>query len=339
MNKKLENIQEKGKVLARIRNKNIGLIAHRNADPDAIASLIVLKHYLEDLKNNVFILLPEGLSSVSRNMITKLGIKLEFFNGDFFRYIDHIIDLYIIVDTNNPGQLKNLSKVIERKYILIDHHKHGKLHDYSWITLWLDTVSTSEIIYLLLRDKWWFNKICSTILLTGILYDSRRFLYIDPYVFHIVIELVNIYDADYSLALNSLKKKIDLSERIARLKAIRRTKLFRTGKHVIACTHVGSYESSVARSLIELGADLVFVVSGKEKNILRITGRSTMEFVINTGVSIGRDLMPRIAELIKGEGGGHDTAGSAEGYGDIEYGFNVLVKILSMFFKDLRPLN
>ena len=68
-----------------------------------------------------------------------------------------------------------------------------------------------------------------------------------------IAELIDAgVNAQETLAMLSLP--MDFSERVARLKASRRTKLFKINEWIIALSHVSAYETSAARALIELGA-------------------------------------------------------------------------------------
>jgi len=323
----LNNIRKTRRILLNLSGLRIGLITHKNADPDALASIYALEEFLHARKNYTYLFFPEGLNSTSKNLLDKLGLNLEYYDTKYGEYFNHIIDYYIIVDTSNSIQLGDLSKFIRNKCIVIDHHHPGDLARKCYSSLIIRTTSTSELLYFLLERIWYFSRISATLLLTGILYDTRRFIYIDKYTFYVVNELINKYNADYGKALEGLHKEMDLPERIARLKGARRLVLKRYNDIIIAITHVSAFEGSVARSLIELGADAAFVVSSNNK--LRIVGRATKPFVEKTGISLGRDVMPIIGKLISGEGGGHDTAGVAEGRGSLKQGIRIVEKVLS----------
>ncbi len=327
MKELLNNIRKTQRILLNLSGLRIGLITHKNADPDALASIYALKEFLRARKNYTYLFFPEGLNSTSKNLLDKLGLDIEYYDTKYGECLNHIIDYYIIVDTSNSIQLGDLSKFIHNKCIVIDHHHPGDLSRKCYFSLVIRTTSTSELLYFLLEKIWYFSRISATLLLSGILYDTRRFIYIDKYTFYVVNELINKYNADYGKALEGLHKKMDLSERIARLKGAQRLVLKRYNDIIIAITHVSAFEGSVARSLIELGADVAFVVSSNNK--LRIVGRATKLFVEKTGISLGRDVMPIIGKLISGEGGGHDTAGVAEGRGSLKQGIRIVEKVLS----------
>jgi nanoRNase/pAp phosphatase (c-di-AMP/oligoRNAs hydrolase) len=112
---------------------------------------------------------------------------------------------------------------------------------------------------------------------------------------------------------------MDFSERVARLKASRRVKLFKINEWIIALSHVSAYQASAARALIDLGAH-VAAVAGQRNGSIEVSLRATREFHKQTGVHLGKDVAKPLGEYIHGMGGGHSTAAGANGVGDIETG-------------------
>ncbi len=254
------------------------------------------------------------MNEAAKNVIEKLGIKLDYYTSpDYIAKLSYSMDkVYIIVDTSNSIQLGVFKKFIEvDKTIVIDHHRPGDLSSAKHALIDPSYPSSSELVYDIIKPIHNITPLEATILLIGILYDTRRFIWYERSTFRRVHELIEAR-GDYTKALEALKKEISLPERIARLKAAQRMKLYRCGDYIIVVSHVGAYEGSAARSLIELGADIAVVYSTNKERI-RITARASPQFVSRSGVSIGRDLMAIIADLIKGSGGGHDTAGTSEG--------------------------
>ena len=60
---------------------------------------------------------------------------------------------------------------------------------------------------------------------------------------------------------------MDLSEKIARLKASQRMKVYRKGDWIIATAEVSSFQASVARGFLNLGADVAIIVGEKKGKI------------------------------------------------------------------------
>jgi phosphoesterase RecJ-like protein len=124
-------------------------------------------------------------------------------------------------------------------------------------------------------------------------------------------------NAQETLSLLSLP--MDFSERVARLKASRRTRLFKVGEWIIALSHVSAYQASAARAMIELGAH-VAAVAGEKGGNLEISLRSSLEFYKKTDVHLGKDVAKQLGEYLHGMGGGHATAAGVNGQGDIDIG-------------------
>jgi nanoRNase/pAp phosphatase (c-di-AMP/oligoRNAs hydrolase) len=110
---------------------------------------------------------------------------------------------------------------------------------------------------------------------------------------------------------------MDFSERVARLKASRRVRLFSVKGRIVALSHVSAYQASAARALIDLGAD-VAAVAGQKNESIEVSLRATREFNTETNVHLGKDIAKPLGEYIHGMGGGHATAAGANGTGEIE---------------------
>ncbi|MCX8170297.1 MAG: DHHA1 domain-containing protein, partial [Candidatus Methanomethyliaceae archaeon] len=168
-------------------------------------------------------------------------------------------------------------------------------------------------------------------LLTGIIYDSRRFLIKPKSSFLCAYELIN-RGADLERALQFLTLELEFSERMAKLKGCARIRLFRISSWIIAITHVGAFEASVARSLVDIGADIAFVINTTNEYI-RITGRVSDSFHYKTGFNLVEDIIKPLIESFTGQGGGHATAATV-------HLFNIneapISKLLDLILKKLN---
>jgi len=329
-----ERVREIRRVLSRISSLYVGVVVHKNADPDAIASAIAIAAYLSDLKNYSYIVLPEGLNRVAKRVVQAISDTPRLYSISELRVLHGITDIYIVLDTSNPVQLGEAARYIANSdYVLIDHHELGELATRARYKLIAKTTSTSELVYLILKDCWHISREVATLLLAGMLYDNRRFAYVDPLVFSIVDELINTWHADYHLALRALTRDMDFSERVARLKGSKRIKLLKCGDIIVAVTHVSAYEASVANALIELGADAAFVVSEKGDGV-RVVARANKAFIDKTRLNLGGYFMKVLAEKLGGSGGGHVTAGVAVCPGkSFEEVYKMLIKLLNEYLK------
>jgi len=314
-----------------IKNLNpysCAILCHHNADPDAICSAYALSKLIKKLLNHkveVRIIAPEGISLPSRRLIeciSEINIYDDFDESD----------LIFMVDTCTFIQLGTLCERIKScniPIIVIDHHTpHSDiLEKASLLIIDENASSTSEIICNIFNELGFkIEEKIAFALLIGIIYDSRRFINVSSRTFRIVSNLIDA-GANYSEALKLLYIPMDISERIARLKAAQRLKIHRVNNWIIITSHVSSFEASAARALIDLGADVAFVAGGN-KSKLRISARSRSSFYNQTKIHLGKDLMEEIGARINGAGGGHATAAGANGIGDPEEVLELCVKLL-----------
>lgn len=318
-------------------SNNIIITSHKNADPDSVSSAIVLSRFIQTITHKKpYIVFPEGCNEVSKKIVRELDLFNYIYDHDFLlrtflRYSD---PLYIVVDASNSSQLGILKDlVLNSRYILIDHHRPGDLVYNATISLVDPLVrSTSELVYSVVRRYYVFDALDAILLLAGIVYDTRRFLLASPNTFLVAGDLLRIKGVDYDFILDMLRVEMDISERIARLKAVQRLGFKRVDKYIIAYTYVGAFESSVARSIIDLGADVSIVASSNKE--LRIVARARKSFYKELGISLGVDVMPKVGEYIGGSGGGHDTAAVASGTGDIDKALEYTILLITKLIKE-----
>ena len=316
-------------LLRRNVKDNIAIIGHKNADPDAVCSMyglyVLLRHVLPE--NTRFFLAAEDYSKLSKRIMTEFEID------DLYLFdLEETPECAVIVDANNLEQIGILKEKVppaKTKIFVIDHHEpHADTCTFSVASLIMnDLVSTAEIIVQIYEDlNVPMDSKTATLLLMGVIFDSRRFILIDDKIFFAVKKLLD-FGADYQRALDMLRLPMDRSERIARLKAASRLSLFQIGNWIIAASYVSAFEASACRALIELGADVAVVIAERGDE-LRISARATEFFYQETGVSLA-EVMERVGRNIGGSGGGHVTAAGANGKGDAKKGLNEFLKCIS----------
>ncbi len=310
----------------------VALLFHHNADPDALCSAYTLKSLLTRLNPNIeiSIVAADSVSRLSRNILKHFSIKLE--NSTNIENSQVII----LLDTNTIQQLNNLGEMVKTSkspLIFIDHHApHPETEEQARLYIVDDKASsTCEIIYRFYKEA----KVTPTeneaqALFLGIAYDTRHFIIASSSALRVVSELT-LFGVNPENTLPLLSRPMKNPERIARLKASERSKIFSIGKWIIATSQVGAYQASAARALVKLGAHFA-VVGGDKDGRLRISLRSTPEFYKETGVHIGKNIAKPVGEVFQGMGGGHPTAGGVNGIGEIEGG---LQKCLSLLRKNL----
>ncbi|MEM3824098.1 MAG: DHH family phosphoesterase [Candidatus Bathyarchaeia archaeon] len=316
------------KLLEEMDAKLVVLLCHHNADPDAICSAYAFASLLKSLKPKVEveIVAAQGISRLSKHLLKHIPIEVKAQSN-----IEKA-DIIVLLDTNTIQQLNDLAekvKVLKAPLIVIDHHAaHPETEQMAKICISNEEASsTCEIIYNFYKEmnlKPGANE--AKALFLGIAFDTRHFVLANSSTLKSIAELIDAgVNAQETLALLSLP--MDFSERVARLKACRRAKLFKVEEWIIAFSHVSAYQASAARAIIDLGAH-VAVVAGQKNENLEISLRCVREFHEKTGIHLGKDIAKPLGEYLHGMGGGHSTAAGVNGVGDIETGLKRCLRLL-----------
>ncbi len=275
-------------------------LCHRNADPDAVGSAFALSQAFGGTIGAV-----DDLSRTGEALAEAIGadVKIDPRAEDY--------DLVVVVDTSVRTQLGSFR--LER-YALIDHHQDiGLLHDAEFY-IQKPSKSTAEIAWEILKESGaQTSREMAMGLLVGIISDTGRFRRSTPMVFRAAAELLEAGGFEYEDALQALSTPIDISRKIAILKAVTRAKIDRHGDWLIATTEINSFEGSSAMALADLGADVAFA-AGKHGDLCRISARAGRE-----AARIGLNLAEILCEVGKnngGNGGGHMAAAALEAVGE-----------------------
>lgn len=312
------SLAEITKIIDTLEAKLVVLLCHHNADPDAICSAYAFQSLLKQLmpKIEVEIGAAYGISRLSKHLLQYVPIDVR----DQPRI--EKADAIVLLDTNTIQQLDNLAekvKTAKSPIIVIDHHAtHPETEQLATLCVTNeDSSSTCEIVYNFYKQaNIKPNQTEAKALFLGIAFDTRHFILANSSTLKNIAELIDSgLNVQETLPLLSLP--MDLSERVARLKASRRVKLFKMNEWIIALSHVSAYQASAARALIDLGAD-VAAVAGQKNEKLEVSLRGTREFHKQTGIHLGKDIAKPLGEYIHGMGGGHATAAGANGAEDIE---------------------
>jgi phosphoesterase RecJ-like protein len=293
----------------------ITIFCHRNADPDAFCSAYAVEKMIRQLncETKVEIICPKGINLITKKIMNYYNIIAQ--TKSEIKGINTII----IVDTGSIHLLEGFEKTIESSNahkIFIDHHAKDKNIEKIASLYIIDehTSSTCELVYRIYKQLGLKpDEKVAQMLLIGITFDSRHFLIGNSQTFKIVGELLDL-GADLHKALDLLSSELGMSEKIARLKASQRMTLKVKDSWVIASTDLGSFQSSAARGLLTLGADVV-VVANQRKGSLKASLRSSNKFSKKTGIDLG-DIAKSLAVEFSGNGSGHASAAGMNGLGD-----------------------
>jgi len=304
------------------------LLCHHNSDPDALCSAYAFQCLLKKLRPNVIteIGTGQGISRLSKHLLNYLPISVNMYPN-----VENA-QVIILLDTNTIQQLGRLAKGVAKTVapiIVIDHHvAHPETENMAKFCVIDDeAASTCEVVYSFFKqlDVKPDLDVAKAIFL-GIAFDTRHFVLANSSTFTTIAELCDAgVNAQEVVALLSLP--MDLSERVARMKACRRAKLLRIGEWIIALSHVSAYQASAARALIDLGAHMA-AVAGQRNGSTEISLRCTREFNQKTGIHLGRDIAKPLGVLLQGMGGGHATAAGMNGAGDVKLGLKRCLRLL-----------
>jgi nanoRNase/pAp phosphatase (c-di-AMP/oligoRNAs hydrolase) len=309
--------------------KLIVLLCHINADPDAICAAIAFSRLLQILRPalNIEIAAASGPSRLSKFLLQKMPLQLT--NNPHIEEADVII----LLDTNTIQQLGELSERVKSSkmaLVSIDHHaSHPETERLATLIVADErSSSTCEIIYRLFKEaKVELTPNEAKALFLGIAFDTRHFVLASSSTFKAVADLIDVgVKAEEALPLLSLP--MDISERIARLKASRRSKLLRINNWLIALSNVSAYQASAARALIALGTHVAVVAGQRSNNNIQISMRASQEFYEKTGLHLGRDIAKPLGEYLQGMGGGHAVSAGVNGCGEIEASFKRCVRLI-----------
>ncbi|MGY5880694.1 MAG: DHH family phosphoesterase [Candidatus Thorarchaeota archaeon] len=310
------------------------IMGHQNADPDAVCSMIAFSRLYKSINpKGTFTLMADDLSRLSKQVLDVFELKdqiLEKPGTDF--------DLIILLDTNSRLQLGTDFQDIPTdpsKTIVIDHHEPNhevdKVADHRIVKS--DRFSTCEILVDLFEEmNIEIDPNIASVLLTGILFDTRRFFYTDLRTFQIAIKLLNSR-ADYEKCVKSLQIRPDRSERIARLKAASKIRVHLFGDWVIATSTINAFEASACRGLLDMGADVAIIGGRPGKDKVRLSSRSSREFYDKTKINLGTDVMEPLGTIIDGKGGGHANAAGANGTKNLSVALDKAVELIRVAVK------
>ncbi len=301
------------------------VLCHHNADPDALGAAQGVKELVRVLTGlEPIIVIPDDASTLSRSIASNLGIVL-------LETTFQEANTYVVVDTgslNQLGEWERPLKETDAGIVFIDHHlPDSEMYELS--NLYIvdpEASSASEIVYkLYVHHDVTPSEATSMALLAGIAYDTRHFSMGGPKTFQIISTLLEKV-GDISRIKDLLSIPARKSEKIARLRAGQRADVEIMGDWVIALSHLGSYQSSGARALLYLGAD-VAAVAGEDKGMLRASFRSKNRFHLLTGIHLG-EMVGEIASRFGGSGSGHPTAAGYNGEGTVEEFMDQVKKLL-----------
>ncbi len=295
------------------------IYVHGNADCDAVGSAYALSACFGDST----ICAPGGVERVAKLVSEKLGIRLEE-SADPSDY-----DTVVAVDCSSPDQLAPAEVPVDRM-LVIDHHRITGRWDGADLLCDDSAVSCAQVVRRILKAKGYVpDTVCAKALCAAMLTDSGRFQYADPELLRDFAELMEESGLHMDEALEVVKAPVSMSERVADLKCVGRSRFERVGDMLVAISYGGSFEASGCHALLSAGADVAFVASQRD-DVFRISGRATQQMT-RRGVHLG-ELMSSLGTEVDADGGGHSGAAGISGNGDMEAMLNIcMAKTMDAF--------
>ena len=310
-----------------VRGESVAILTHAGGDPDSIGASYTLINILKEIykvKKTLFTI-PSRPSTHSKVLLNHLNLAIDDLEGHE--------GYFIVLDVGSPEQLEEYQWIFSKpeKVIVIDHHTTSIGSYPKDVKLYISDKyqSVCEIIYDLAELlNYELNTLEAEALFAGIYYDTVRLSIADKNSLRAVCRLAE-KDVNPVELLSRLETRMELPERIARLKAASRMRIYKMGELMIALTRVGSYRSSCARSLLSLGAHIA-VAAGESDDGVEVSLRAVNDVVERYGIDLGRDVAEKLGGEFGGHGGGH--AAAARAYcreGDIDSILSRCLEILS----------
>ncbi|MEM0444891.1 MAG: DHH family phosphoesterase [Nitrososphaerota archaeon] len=292
-----------------LKGKKVAILEHVGGDPDAMASAFVLSNILTSWGVDVRgVSVPLHVSDQTEKMAVALGIILRKDLPE--------ADAYIAVDASSITMLSPFYEDLCGELILIDHHE--KSEDKIRGRIYSSTAyqSTSEIILELAESTGYvLSELEASALFAGIYFDTVRLSVADSETLRKVGRLGG-YGASPRKIIQQIDSPTDYSERIARIKAVKRAEFYKCGDVLVGITRVSSFKPAAARTLLAAGAHIALV--GEEiDGEAEISLRQVPEMMDQLKLNLVKDVVEPIARAFVGEGGGHASAAKLRVKGDL----------------------
>ncbi|MDW8010469.1 MAG: DHH family phosphoesterase [Sulfolobales archaeon] len=280
------------------------IVTHRNADVDSVAAAVTLSYALKLYSGTNFdVCVPEGADAVSRRVLSGLGFNIPESEKCSSRRV-------VFIDVSSPTQVEGVEF---EECSLVDHHSVNTLVERCSPRIYdPSSKATSAILAeVLMLSRYAIPRNYATLLLAGILFDTRFLRIADSRLLRVTARLLDI-GADLEEATHLLvQQEVPYAERVARLKSLSRMGIYVIGdRYIVTVTCVGAYESSSLKYSVEAGSDVAIAIASRD-SVARITIRASGRFVKDVGTPVAAELAKYLGERLGGSGGGHEAAAGA----------------------------
>jgi nanoRNase/pAp phosphatase (c-di-AMP/oligoRNAs hydrolase) len=307
-----------------LKGKNKVIVVHGNADMDAVGSAYAMTECFPP----AVIYAPGGVDRVAKMVMEKLGVTI-LDECDLSLY-----ETVVVVDTSSPEQFKPGTVTIPKGSIVIDHHIPTDKWDDMQFICDDSKVACCEIVYEIIdASNVKMNRNVGMALLCGMLTDSGHFSFANAQMLRTFSDVMDATGIGMDEAMDFPRSEVGMSERVAVMKGMERSKFDRVGDMIVATSQGGSFEASVCKALLNAGADVVFVGSQRD-DMFRLSARADQEMV-RRGIHLG-EIMKDIGKETITDGGGHSGAAGLSGIGDTEAMLHICMQRTMNEFRKIK---
>lgn len=309
-------------IVQKLRSGRKVVLLHGNADPDALGSAYALYRAFPE----VTVAALGGLDRLAKVM----AINLEFEVQSSVDLDDY--DTVVAVDSSSMEQVG--IDLTGRDIVAIDHHAPSG--DWDDTLFYCDETrrSCAEIAFDLLKLAGTvIDRRIGLALSVGMLTDSGHFRFANATMMRTFSEVMDSSGINMDEVMDLTDLEPDVSERISQLKGAQRMRFDRLGDNIVAISLGSAHESSVCKSLLNIGADVAFVGSQRDEKF-RISARARQD-IVRKGMHLGK-LLDDVGGETSNNGGGHAGAAGLTGVGDVEAILNICMSRSMAFFRARR---
>jgi len=277
-------------------HKAVTVVSHIRPDGDTIGSVLALFNSLKLSGKQVEIVCADS----------DLPLKLDFLEG-FSKYKSKIDYKDSLVITLDCADLSRTGFDLEGRVVVnIDHHKSNT--NFGVLNIVEVEVSTTAVLYKLLKSGFEINKSVAEALYAGLLTDSQNFTttLVDKNTFKMASELLE-YDLEPSFIAQMINRRQSLAHTRLIARAIDSLRLYKDGKIALMSISQEDLKATGAKisdvdGIIDFGISLVTaqiaVLIGEIEGLLKVSLRSKDVDVSKVAIAFG--------------GGGHKNAAGFE---------------------------
>jgi len=318
--------------IVEFRGKNILLLCHENADLDAFCSAAILARFLKQKKIKSVLAVPSHINE--QTLSFAISEKISFSVNPALEGFD-VICLFDFNDYEQLGKLrKEFTKKIKKncvKVIAFDHHEIEKRSiDASKKFVNPKAFSTTEILFDLIGKK--FDSKMSFYASLGMIEDTGRFLVGSKKFFESFSKCLSKSSANYTKVFELAKHKAPDGERIAFLKAAKRSNTIKLKKAIVVTSTISFYHGAVSTKLLDFGADISLVCGTEKKGLTHLAARAETGFKEEKDFNLMRHLFVPLQKAIDGDAGGHSGAAHWKGNVNEKKVLSEAIKILKARF-------